>query len=354
MKIINWLRNRVILPEGSYTECPEITKDEEGVIENFSDVMKRYSGKEEKRESVNLSEGNSLFDDLRSASENFLDHYLMNYEDLEAVAGEVERNKKVIQEKLQELVSLGLTESKTKKDYQEKLKSYEAFDVEKNIMKDRDTLTDVVHEKIGSTSCYPYFLSFKDFITIRDKYEYSSPKPLSTYTGTVGEEIIRTLQELKKGFGGLIPQIGTWKKEAKDNLLKPEQELVKIGFIKNIRRLNMFGDPTTDLCDGCLALMKDSNGFYISETMIEIKESSDWEKRLRDHDTYIYLNTPVENPIFPIPEGYVKRGRDNSSNVAKISDPPYMSSEKGEPSLVFFPWQDGIIILGNLEEYDQD
>jgi predicted transcriptional regulator len=337
MGIVNWLRNRVILPEGNYVECPEISESEEGIIENFSDVMKRYSEKEEKRKSVNLYEGNSLFEDLRSASEDFLDHYLMTYKDLEAVAEEVERNKKVIQEKLQELVSLGLTESKTKKDYQEKLKSYEAFDVEKNTMKDRATLVSEVQKKIRPKSCYPYFLSFKDFITIRDKYEYYSPKPLSTYTGTVGEEIIKTLQELKKGLGGLISQIGTWKKEAKDNLLKPEQELVKTGFIKNIRSLNRFGDPTTDLIDGCLALMKDSNGFYISETSVEFRESSDWEKRIRGYDTYIHLNSPVENPIFPIPDGYVKRGRDNSSSVAKISDPPYMSSKKGGAVISVFP-----------------
>ena len=359
MGIFNWLGRKGITPVGSCFDdvnCPEQNEEEEGVVEDFSDVMRRYSEEKKSRDAVNLSTGNDLFEDLEKADNDFQESYQMGHDSLVPMAEEVRKNKEAIQKKLDALISLGLTNSKTKEEYQKKLDSYEAFDKEKNIMDERTKLIDTIYNEI-SLGRFPYFLSFKNFITIRDKYGYSNPKPLCEYSGTVCEEIIEVLQGLKKkGLGGLTQHLGTWKKEAIDNILRPEQEPIKTGFIKDIMSLNMFHDVSTDLSNGCLVLAKDKwNGFYISAIeldYIQINRDDGYYNRFNPMavEKSIKIGRPVQNPIFPVPNECRYKCKDIREGIAMISDPPYMSSTKGYPSLVFFPWQDGIIIIGKLEE----
>ena len=118
----------------------------------------------------------------------------------------------------------------------------------------------------------------------------------------------------------------------------------------------MFHDVSTDLSDGCLVLAKDKrNGFYISAIeldYIQINRNDGYYNRFNPMavEKSIKIGRPVQNPIFPVPNECRYKCKDIREGIAMISDPPYMSSTKGYPSLVFFPWQDGIIIIGKLEE----
>ena len=74
MGIFNWLGRKGITPVGSCFDdvnCPEQNEEEEGVVEDFSDVMRRYSEEKKSRDAVNLSTGNDLFEDLEKADNDF-------------------------------------------------------------------------------------------------------------------------------------------------------------------------------------------------------------------------------------------------------------------------------------------
>jgi len=346
MGLFGWKSNKTSIEN---TEVSNPSKQAESITE----IIEQYASKEQP---VTEIKGNGIIKDLISAAKTFSEYYFNNINNLD----EIKETIRSLQNEMSNLYSINLKNSQNYKELEEKKKNLENFVESQKVFVDRANFTEKILDKTGDV----LFISYRDFLLISEKYKYSSPTSIETFTGKVSKQDINALSRVKN-LNYFDHYLGKWDSVVKTKdleLATKRPELVDVfhigdGYGRNSHYTHCELIMVTELFSKSnYERIKIDNQYVIAE----ISYTYNREKASRNRDSYfsddsynydknlVYVKDLVKNGVFEI-----KGLPDNVENIDSFEVKykelsamnPLLIQADGYPPIAFFPWCDGIIIL---------